>query len=182
MAGKWSAVRSYRSIFVDIYHVITHFVLLFQVRWRSWRCQGNHAAQVLCRDWMARCLWEEGQFLRCSHCSVSPSFLACCCYWNDPISPRINKVTSLGAPPSRKYVDCHQTNNCYQTGWWHWWADMFVSLPLKQLVPPFKPQVTSETDTRYFDEEFTAQTITITPPGQGSTLAYTLTDPYILCS
>lgn len=33
-----------------------------------------------------------------------------------------------------------------------------------QLVPPFKPQVTSETDTRYFDEEFTAQTITITPP------------------
>lgn len=39
---------------------------------------------------------------------------------------------------------------------------------LQQLVPPFKPQVTSETDTRYFDEEFTAQTITITPPGQGS--------------
>ncbi|XP_062980396.1 RAC-gamma serine/threonine-protein kinase isoform X1 [Elgaria multicarinata webbii] len=34
----------------------------------------------------------------------------------------------------------------------------------KLLVPPFKPQVTSETDTRYFDEEFTAQTITITPP------------------
>lgn len=33
-----------------------------------------------------------------------------------------------------------------------------------QLVPPFKPQVTSETDTRYFDDEFTAQTITITPP------------------
>lgn len=36
-----------------------------------------------------------------------------------------------------------------------------------QLVPPFKPQVTSETDTRYFDVEFTGQTITITPPGQG---------------
>uniref|UniRef100_A0A3P8USD8 non-specific serine/threonine protein kinase n=1 Tax=Cynoglossus semilaevis TaxID=244447 RepID=A0A3P8USD8_CYNSE len=34
----------------------------------------------------------------------------------------------------------------------------------KKLVPPFKPQVMSETDTRYFDEEFTAQTITITPP------------------
>lgn len=33
-----------------------------------------------------------------------------------------------------------------------------------QLVPPFQPQVSSETDTRYFDEEFTAQTITITPP------------------
>uniref|UniRef100_UPI00398E46A6 RAC-gamma serine/threonine-protein kinase isoform X1 n=2 Tax=Selachii TaxID=119203 RepID=UPI00398E46A6 len=34
----------------------------------------------------------------------------------------------------------------------------------EQLLPPFKPQVSSETDTRYFDEEFTAQTITITPP------------------
>lgn len=35
---------------------------------------------------------------------------------------------------------------------------------LHQLVPPFKPQVTSEIDTRYFDDEFTAQSITITPP------------------
>uniref|UniRef100_A0A8C6T3X3 non-specific serine/threonine protein kinase n=1 Tax=Neogobius melanostomus TaxID=47308 RepID=A0A8C6T3X3_9GOBI len=34
----------------------------------------------------------------------------------------------------------------------------------RKLVPPFKPQVTSETDTRYFDDEFTAQSITITPP------------------
>uniref|UniRef100_A0A452ISW3 non-specific serine/threonine protein kinase n=3 Tax=Gopherus TaxID=38771 RepID=A0A452ISW3_9SAUR len=34
----------------------------------------------------------------------------------------------------------------------------------KKLVPPFKPQVTSEIDTRYFDDEFTAQSITITPP------------------
>lgn len=33
-----------------------------------------------------------------------------------------------------------------------------------QLPPPFKPQVTSEVDTRYFDDEFTAQSITITPP------------------
>uniref|UniRef100_A0A8C8DNZ0 non-specific serine/threonine protein kinase n=1 Tax=Oryzias sinensis TaxID=183150 RepID=A0A8C8DNZ0_9TELE len=40
------------------------------------------------------------------------------------------------------------------------WQDVYD----KKLVPPFKPQVTSETDTRYFDEEFTAQTITITPP------------------
>ncbi|XP_073769788.1 v-akt murine thymoma viral oncogene homolog 2, like isoform X1 [Danio rerio] len=34
----------------------------------------------------------------------------------------------------------------------------------KKLLPPFKPQVTSETDTRYFDDEFTAQSITVTPP------------------
>lgn len=43
-----------------------------------------------------------------------------------------------------------------------------------QLVPPFKPQVTSETDTRYFDVEFTGQTITITPPGQGAAPCLTL--------
>uniref|UniRef100_A0A8C7YWY6 non-specific serine/threonine protein kinase n=1 Tax=Oryzias sinensis TaxID=183150 RepID=A0A8C7YWY6_9TELE len=40
------------------------------------------------------------------------------------------------------------------------WQDVYD----KKLVPPFQPQVSSETDTRYFDEEFTAQTITITPP------------------
>uniref|UniRef100_A0A8C2UH07 Non-specific serine/threonine protein kinase n=1 Tax=Chinchilla lanigera TaxID=34839 RepID=A0A8C2UH07_CHILA len=40
------------------------------------------------------------------------------------------------------------------------WQDVYD----KKLVPPFKPQVTSETDSRYFDEEFAAQTITITPP------------------
>ncbi|MBN3286518.1 AKT2 kinase, partial [Polyodon spathula] len=40
------------------------------------------------------------------------------------------------------------------------WQDVLQ----KKLVPPFKPQVTSETDTRYFDDEFTAQTITVTPP------------------
>ncbi|KAL4656422.1 RAC-alpha serine/threonine-protein kinase [Arapaima gigas] len=42
------------------------------------------------------------------------------------------------------------------------WQDVYE----KKLIPPFKPQVTSETDTRYFDEEFTGQMITITPPGQ----------------
>lgn len=39
-----------------------------------------------------------------------------------------------------------------------------------QLTPLFKPQVTSETDTRYFDEEFTAQTITLTPPDKYNSL------------
>ncbi|NXO46684.1 AKT2 kinase, partial [Locustella ochotensis] len=34
----------------------------------------------------------------------------------------------------------------------------------RKLVPPFRPQVSSELDTRYFDEEFTAQSITVTPP------------------
>uniref|UniRef100_A0A7N4PEB0 non-specific serine/threonine protein kinase n=1 Tax=Sarcophilus harrisii TaxID=9305 RepID=A0A7N4PEB0_SARHA len=40
------------------------------------------------------------------------------------------------------------------------WQDVLQ----KKLLPPFKPQVTSEIDTRYFDDEFTAQSITITPP------------------
>ncbi|KAF5916872.1 hypothetical protein HPG69_011780 [Diceros bicornis minor] len=46
------------------------------------------------------------------------------------------------------------------------WQDVYE----KKLSPPFKPQVTSETDTRYFDEEFTAQMITITPPDQDDTM------------
>nr|XP_005911987.1 PREDICTED: LOW QUALITY PROTEIN: RAC-alpha serine/threonine-protein kinase [Bos mutus] len=46
------------------------------------------------------------------------------------------------------------------------WQDVYE----KKLSPPFKPQVTSETDTRYFDEEFTAQMITITPPDQDDSM------------
>ncbi|KAI9537189.1 RAC-beta serine/threonine-protein kinase [Dissostichus eleginoides] len=46
------------------------------------------------------------------------------------------------------------------------WQDVLE----KKLIPPFKPQVTSETDTRYFDDEFTAQTITITPPDKFDSL------------
>lgn len=33
-----------------------------------------------------------------------------------------------------------------------------------QITPPFKPQVTSETDTRYFDEVFTGEAVNVTPP------------------
>ncbi|XP_073405409.1 RAC-beta serine/threonine-protein kinase [Dendrobates tinctorius] len=40
----------------------------------------------------------------------------------------------------------------------------------RKLTPPFKPQVTSEVDTRYFDDEFTAQSITVTPPDRYDTL------------
>lgn len=46
------------------------------------------------------------------------------------------------------------------------WQDVYK----KKLSPPFKPQVTSETDTRYFDEEFTAQMITTTPPDQDNSI------------
>ncbi|KAH8399369.1 hypothetical protein KR215_008937 [Drosophila sulfurigaster] len=40
------------------------------------------------------------------------------------------------------------------------WTD----LVLKKITPPFKPQVTSDTDTRYFDEEFTGESVELTPP------------------
>jgi len=40
------------------------------------------------------------------------------------------------------------------------WED----LDAKKITPPFKPQVESETDTRYFDSEFTGESVELTPP------------------
>uniref|UniRef100_A0AAV2LPI9 non-specific serine/threonine protein kinase n=1 Tax=Knipowitschia caucasica TaxID=637954 RepID=A0AAV2LPI9_KNICA len=59
-----------------------------------------------------------------------------------------------GGPDDAKEIMRHSFFNAVD------WQDVYD----KKLVPPFMPQVSSETDTRYFDEEFTAQTITITPP------------------
>ncbi len=42
------------------------------------------------------------------------------------------------------------------------WTDLVN----KKIVPPFKPQVTSDTDTRYFDSEFTGESVELTPPDQ----------------
>ncbi|XP_069169347.1 RAC serine/threonine-protein kinase isoform X4 [Procambarus clarkii] len=36
----------------------------------------------------------------------------------------------------------------------------------KKVTPPFKPQVTSETDTRNFNQEFTGESVQLTPPDQ----------------
>ncbi len=36
-----------------------------------------------------------------------------------------------------------------------------------QIPPPFKPQVSSDTDTRYFDTEFTGESVELTPPDEG---------------
>ena len=33
-----------------------------------------------------------------------------------------------------------------------------------QIEPPFKPQVTSDTDVSYFDKEFTGESVKLTPP------------------
>lgn len=42
------------------------------------------------------------------------------------------------------------------------WSDLVQ----KKIPPPFKPQVTSDTDTRYFDSEFTGESVELTPPDQ----------------
>ncbi|XP_003707740.1 AKT serine/threonine protein kinase [Megachile rotundata] len=43
----------------------------------------------------------------------------------------------------------------------------WYDLVQKKIPPPFKPQVTSDTDTRYFDSEFTGESVELTPPDQG---------------
>ncbi|EEB14423.1 RAC protein kinase DRAC-PK85, putative [Pediculus humanus corporis] len=40
----------------------------------------------------------------------------------------------------------------------------WVDLVQKKITPPFKPQVTDDTDTRYFDSEFTGESVELTPP------------------
>lgn len=40
------------------------------------------------------------------------------------------------------------------------WTDLMM----KKIAPPFRPQVTSDTDTRYFDSEFTGESVELTPP------------------
>jgi len=44
------------------------------------------------------------------------------------------------------------------------WTD----LEKKRITPPFKPQVISDTDTRYFDSEFTGESVELTPPDNAS--------------
>lgn len=39
-------------------------------------------------------------------------------------------------------------------------------MTVPQITPQFKPQVKSDTDTRYFDTEFTGESVELTPPDQ----------------
>ncbi|GBP22322.1 hypothetical protein EVAR_22608_1 [Eumeta japonica] len=48
------------------------------------------------------------------------------------------------------------------------WTDLLA----KRIPPPFKPQVTSDTDTRYFDSEFTGESVELTPPEADPLLAH----------
>lgn len=40
------------------------------------------------------------------------------------------------------------------------WTDLVQ----KKIKPPFRPQVSNDTDTRYFDSEFTGESVELTPP------------------
>ncbi|XP_030750712.1 RAC serine/threonine-protein kinase [Sitophilus oryzae] len=53
------------------------------------------------------------------------------------------------------------------------WKD----LELKRITPPFKPQVTSDTDTRYFDQEFTGESVQLTPPDNSGPLGFIQEEP-----
>jgi len=58
------------------------------------------------------------------------------------------------------------------------WQDLLE----RKITPPFKPQVTSDTDTRYFDQEFTGETVELTPPehhlGQLNSITEEAEQPY----
>lgn len=54
------------------------------------------------------------------------------------------------------------------------WTDLVA----KKIPPPFKPQVSSDTDTRYFDSEFTGESVELTPPEQGGVLNDIQEEPY----
>ncbi|EFN84927.1 RAC serine/threonine-protein kinase [Harpegnathos saltator] len=62
-----------------------------------------------------------------------------------------------GGPNDAKDIMNHAFFSCIN------WADLVQ----KKIPPPFKPQVTSDTDTRYFDSEFTGESVELTPPDQG---------------
>jgi len=61
-----------------------------------------------------------------------------------------------GGPNDAKDIMNHAFFSCIN------WTDLVQ----KKIPPPFKPQVTSDIDTRYFDSEFTGESVELTPPDQ----------------
>uniref|UniRef100_A0A182NY76 non-specific serine/threonine protein kinase n=1 Tax=Anopheles dirus TaxID=7168 RepID=A0A182NY76_9DIPT len=54
------------------------------------------------------------------------------------------------------------------------WTDLVH----KRITPPFKPQVTSDTDTRYFDREFTGESVELTPSDNNGPLGAIQEEPH----
>ncbi|XP_030375760.1 RAC serine/threonine-protein kinase [Scaptodrosophila lebanonensis] len=53
------------------------------------------------------------------------------------------------------------------------WTDLVQ----KKITPPFKPSVESDTDTRYFDKEFTGESVELTPPDSTGPLGSIAEEP-----
>lgn len=73
-----------------------------------------------------------------------------------------------GGPEDAKEIERHPFFSCIN------WRE----LEQKRIPPPFKPQVTSETDTRYFDSEFTGESVQLTPPDNSGPLGAIQEEPY----
>lgn len=54
------------------------------------------------------------------------------------------------------------------------WSDLVQ----KKIPPPFIPQVVNDTDTRYFDTEFTGESVELTPPEEKGPLGAIQEEPY----
>ncbi|KAG4066135.1 hypothetical protein HA402_010337 [Bradysia odoriphaga] len=65
-----------------------------------------------------------------------------------------------GGPDDVKEIQAHPFFACIN------WTDLVN----KRITPPFKPQVSSDTDTRYFDSEFTGESVELTPPDASAPL------------
>lgn len=65
-----------------------------------------------------------------------------------------------GGPDDVKEIQSHPFFACIN------WTDLVN----KRITPPFKPQVSSDTDTRYFDSEFTGESVELTPPDASAPL------------
>lgn len=73
-----------------------------------------------------------------------------------------------GGPEDVKEIQGHPFFACIN------WTDLVN----KRITPPFKPQVSSDTDTRYFDSEFTGESVELTPPDASGPLGAIQEEPF----
>lgn len=73
-----------------------------------------------------------------------------------------------GGPDDVKEIQAHPFFACIN------WTDLVN----KRITPPFKPQVSSDTDTRYFDSEFTGESVELTPPDTSGPLGAIQEEPF----
>lgn len=89
---------------------------------------------------------EKVRFRRCV--STEAQNLLTCLLEKSP-SKRLGS-----GPEDYRQIQSHSFFACIN------WTDLVQ----RKIEPPFKPQVLSDTDTRYFDSEFTGESVELTPP------------------